>query len=195
MKRFWLALAVAIFFYTKMDILIWQRIFEANALWDLGVGSYHAGWTYALFGLMALGAVLFYPHLRRMVMFPLSLFILAFSGLEDMLYYWLDGRAIPAVLPWLNSNPLIFQPVTRTHLILSAVLWLWAVVLLEIAGELLDRKRSPMQETANHSLKTIIMRTQRTVGVWKRNVQNGVILNWIDAVGVWWINRSKESGG
>ncbi len=44
MKRFWFALALAIFFYTKMDILIWQRIFEEHKLIGLGVGVYQWGW-------------------------------------------------------------------------------------------------------------------------------------------------------
>ena len=58
MKRFWLALTVALFFYAKMDILIWQRIFETHELIDLGVGVYHWGWVQALF--MILGVLLFY---------------------------------------------------------------------------------------------------------------------------------------
>jgi hypothetical protein len=138
--RFFSGLTIGIYFFTKIDILIWQRIFEANKLWDLGIGTYHQGWTYALFGFMALGVVFFYPNVRRMVTFPLSLTILAFSGLEDILYYWLDGRAIPAALPWLNTNPLIIQPVSSHNLLLSASIWLCAVVCLEIAGAFLDRK-------------------------------------------------------
>ena len=61
MKRFWLALTVALFFYAKMDI-IWQRIFETHELIDLGVGVYHWGWVQALFGFMILGVLLFYPR-------------------------------------------------------------------------------------------------------------------------------------
>ena len=58
--------------------------------------------------LLILG-VLFSIDLRRMVTFPLSLGLLAFSGLEDILYYWLDGKSIPHFLPWLNSNPLLLN--------------------------------------------------------------------------------------
>jgi hypothetical protein len=134
MKRFWLALAVALFFYTKMDILIWQRIFEEHKLIGLGIGIYHWGWFQSLLGFMALGILACYPDRRRMVTFPLSLAILAFSGLEDVLYYWLDGKTIPAELPWLNSNPLIFKPVTVNHLILSAVFWLLIVIGLDFLG-------------------------------------------------------------
>jgi hypothetical protein len=105
MKKFWVALAVALFFYARMDILIWQRIFETHSLYDLGIGVYHWGWIQSLFGFMILGVLVCYPNLRQMFTFPLSLAILAFSGLEDILYYWLDGKALPTVLPWLDSNP------------------------------------------------------------------------------------------
>lgn len=136
---FWCALAIALYFYAKMDILIWQRIFETHQLLAVGIGTYHWGWIHALFGFMFLGGLIFYPHLRRMISFPLSLTILAFSGLEDILYYWLDGRSIPPMLPWLNLNPLILKPVTAKHLVLSAVFWILFVLVLDLAGEYLDR--------------------------------------------------------
>lgn len=139
MKRFWFALAVAIYFYTKIDILIWQRIFEEHKLTSLGIGVYHWGWLQSLFGFMALGILVCYPNRRRMVTFPLSLAILAFSGLEDVLYYWLDGKNIPTELPWLNSNPLILKPVTDDRLLISAVFWLLFVIGLDILGGLLIR--------------------------------------------------------
>jgi hypothetical protein len=123
-----------------MDILIWQRIFEANELWELGIGVYHWGWVNALFGFMALGAILFHPNLRRMITFPLSLAVLAFSGLEDILYYWLDGRSLPAELPWLNSNPLLIRPVTAERLLVSALLWLIIIVILDVVVTWLEKR-------------------------------------------------------
>jgi hypothetical protein len=139
MKRFWLALAIALFFYTKIDILIWQRIFEEHRLTNLGIGVYHWGWLQSLFGFMLLGTLACYPDWRRMVTFPISLAILAFSGSEDVLYYWLDGKNIPPVLPWLNSNPLIIKPVTVDHLLISAVFWILFVIGLDILGGFLAR--------------------------------------------------------
>ena len=138
MIRYWFALAVAMFFYAKMDILIWQRIFEANELVDLGIGVYHWGWFQGLFGFMVLGILICYPNIRRMIFFPLSLAILAFSGMEDILYYWLDGKRVPAELPWLNANPLIMKPVTAESLLVSAVFWLLIVVALYFFGEYLE---------------------------------------------------------
>jgi hypothetical protein len=140
MKKFWTAIAISLFFYARTDILIWQRIFEKNGLHDLGVGIYHWGWFQSLFGFMALGFLLFYPNKRRMVTFPLTLGLLAFSGLEDILYYWLDGKALPPRLPWLDANPLILQPVTAERLVLSAGLWLLLVIALDVYGGRMERK-------------------------------------------------------
>lgn len=155
MLRFWGALFITVFFYARMDILIWQRIFEANELWELGIGTYHWGWLQALFGFMILGALLFYPNLRRMITFPISLAVLAFSGAEDILYYWLDRRPIPAHLPWLNSNPLILKPVTSENLVISAVSWLFVILLVDVVGgaleaRLKDRAWRPGRELPGH---------------------------------------------
>ncbi len=130
MKRFWLALFVAIFFYARTDILIWQRIFESHQLW-MGIDAYHWGWVNSLFGFMLLGILVSYPSVRRMVAFPIYLGILAFSGFEDILYYWMDGRGLPSLLPWLNDNPMILKPVTSTNLVFSVILWLSFIVLLD----------------------------------------------------------------
>jgi len=76
-----------------------------------------------------------------MITFPLSLAVLAFSGFEDILYFWLDGRALPENLFWLNNNPLIFlKPVTSTRLVISALTWLLVVTLLEFVGNYMDRR-------------------------------------------------------
>jgi hypothetical protein len=124
---------------------------------------------------MTLGVVLFYPHVRRMIMFPLSLFILAFSGLEDILYYWLDGRVIPAMLPWLNKNPLIVHPISRTNLLLSASLWLCMVVLLEILGVYLDRQGRQENGSDNRRRKVTLARILPKVIIWFSNHRPGAI--------------------
>ncbi len=140
MKRYWFALAVAMFFYAKTDILIWQRIFESHQLIEIGNGVYHWGWIQTLFGFMVLGAIACYPNIRRMILFPISLAILAFSGVEDILYYWLDGKPVPALLPWLNQNPLILRPVTEHSLFISVAFWIAVVILLYVAGATLEKQ-------------------------------------------------------
>jgi hypothetical protein len=162
MKRFWLALLIAIFFYTKIDILIWQRIFEENRLTSLGIGAYHWGWLQSLFGFMILGILVCYPDWRRMVTFPISLAILAYSGSEDVLYYWLDGKNIPAELPWLNSNPLIIKPVTVEHLLVSAIFWILFVIGLDIFGGFLTGTFRKIFPKIPHALTAAWTRTKKT---------------------------------
>ena len=131
--KYLLAVVVAIWFYARIDILIWQRIFERNSLYEYGIGIYHWGWLQALFGFMVIGAVLFAPDWRKVIGYPITLAVLAYSGLEDVLYYWLDGREIPATLPWLNGNPMILHPVTNTNLVISAAFWVIVLVVLHLA--------------------------------------------------------------
>jgi len=135
LQQFWAAIVVCLFFYTWTDILIWQRIFETHELWEIGIGAYHRGWQMALYGMLLLGFVIFLPDLRKGMLFALCLYCLAHSGLEDVLYYWLDGRAIPARLPWLDEAPLIlFSAVTHLKLLLSALLWvaLWVMFTIKL---------------------------------------------------------------
>jgi hypothetical protein len=61
--------------------------------------------------------------------FLITLFIGAFSGLEDVLYYVLDGKPMPEKLPWLSSNPLIYGD-SRAALIGSVLFWMVVLVVL-----------------------------------------------------------------
>lgn len=140
MKRYWFALGVALFFYAKVDILIWQRIFEAHDLVPLGIGVYHWGWLQSLFGFMILGALGCFPNIRRMILFPISLYLLAYSGIEDILYYWLDGKSVPPSLPWLNESPLVLKPATASTVFISAAFWLAIVFLLYVTGAYLEKQ-------------------------------------------------------
>jgi hypothetical protein len=128
-----LAVIAAIWFYTKIDILIWQRIFENHSLYEYGIGVYHWGWLQSLLGYMIVGAILFAPNWREVIGYPITLAVLAYSGLEDVLYYWLDGREIPATLPWLDKNPLILHPITNTNLVLSAAFWVFVLIIIHLA--------------------------------------------------------------
>jgi hypothetical protein len=123
-RRVVTALGVGLLFYALGDVLLWQRIFETHDLYAFD-GAYQSGHRAVLLGLIGVGVVLLYEARLWAVWYGLAFYTLAFSGLEDVLYYWLDGRSIPAVLPWLNENHLIlFRPVTRTALLASAVVWI-----------------------------------------------------------------------
>lgn len=126
-----LMLAGGFLFYVLADILIWQRIFEQHALYSVGIGVYHLGYAMMLIGLILVGSIALLPKWKYSLVYAISLLILAMSGMEDILYYWLDGRLIPSVLPWLNTAPLVlFKPVTSFNLILSASFWLTVCIVL-----------------------------------------------------------------
>jgi hypothetical protein len=123
-----LAAALALTFYTFADILIWQRIFETNQMVQYA-SIYHTGWFVSLAGYAILGVVLMWGTWRDILYFLISLFVGAFSGLEDVLYYVLDGKPMPDTLPWLEGNPMILH-VSRAGVIGSVLFWLLALVLL-----------------------------------------------------------------
>jgi hypothetical protein len=128
MKKFRpiIAAALALTFYTFADILIWQRIFETNQMVQYA-DIYHTGWFVSLAGYAILGLVLMWGDWKDCLYFLISLFVGAFCGLEDILYYLLDGKRMPDSLPWLEDNPMIFH-VSREGVIWSVSLWLVALV-------------------------------------------------------------------
>lgn len=122
---------IALLFYTGTDILVWQRIFETNKLIDFA-STYHTGWFVSLAGYATVGVLLMWGAWRDCIYFLASLFVGAFSGLEDLLYYILDRKPIPASLPWLGSNPMIHS-VSRAGVIGSVVFWISMLIILYIA--------------------------------------------------------------
>lgn len=138
------ALSAGLLFYALSDILLWQRIFEAHDLYQFDA-QYQSGHVTTLVALIATGMILLYDAGLWAVWYGLAFYTLTFSGLEDVLYYWLDGRAIPASLPWLDSNPLTLHPSTALSLVVSAALWVafWAATLVLLPRlERLARRRA-----------------------------------------------------
>ncbi len=133
-----LAVALALFFYTVTDILVWQRIFEFHQLVEYA-DMYHTGWFVSLAGYATIGLILLWGQWKDCLYYLVSLAIGAFSGLEDVLYYVLDGRPMPASLPWLGSNPMIGS-VSRLGVLTSVFFWLTVMLLLYVALYWLDRK-------------------------------------------------------
>ena len=135
-RRTLLALILALGFYALSDILLWQRIFEGHGLSAFDP-EYQTGHVAILVGMMAVGAILLLDSGWWALWYQGALYTFAFGGVEDVLYYWLDGRAIPGLLPWLDRSRLIFvRPlagdVTSVELLASAALWvtLWLSVLV-----------------------------------------------------------------
>jgi len=86
-----LAAVLALTFYTFTDILIWQRIFEANQMVQYA-DIYHTGWFVSLAGYAIIGIVLMWDAWKDIAYFLISLFVGAFSGLEDcFITYWTEN--------------------------------------------------------------------------------------------------------
>jgi hypothetical protein len=130
---------LALFFYSVTDILVWQRIFEFHRLVEYA-DTYHTGWFVSLAGYATLGLVLLWGHWKDCVYYLVALFIGAFSGLEDVLYYVLDGRPLPASLPWLDNNPMIGAS-SRNGLLTSVFFWFAMLIVLYIGLYWSQRKR------------------------------------------------------
>ena len=140
-----IAAIIAIFFYTFTDILVWQRVFEANKLVAYA-DAYHTGWFVTLAGYATIGIILMWDMWKECLYFLLALFVGAFSGLEDILYYVLDKRPMPASLPWLKDNPMIYTS-SRTGVISSVLFWMGTLVILYMM--LFLRQKRPVQDSMN----------------------------------------------
>ena len=134
---------IALIFYTFTDIIIWQRIFEANNMVEYA-HAYHTGWFVSLAGYATIGVLLMWGAWKDCFYFLSVLFVGAFSGLEDMLYYLLDWKPIPEALPWLANNPMIYHS-SRAGLVGSVFFWLIALLILY----LLLYREQPKTQLAN----------------------------------------------
>jgi hypothetical protein len=137
---------IALLFYTVTDILIWQRIFEANQMTHYA-NTYHTGWFVTLAGYALMGLVFMWGSWKECVYFLAALFIGAFSGLEDVLYYVLDGKQMPPYLPWLDPNPLVFDT-TRIGVLISVSFWMVTLVILYFFLFVWRKKQPPLKEDA-----------------------------------------------
>jgi len=117
------ALGVGLFFYALSDLLLWQRIFEAHDLFQYD-RQYQSGHVTTLVAMIGVGVVLLWDLRLWALWYAAAFYTLTFSGLCDVLYYWLDHRAIPGAMPWLNDDPFVlFKPAGGWGLVASAVVW------------------------------------------------------------------------
>jgi len=143
-----LAVLIALLFYTVTDILIWQRIFEANQIVEYA-DIYHTGWFVSLAGYALLGVLFMWNDWKACLYFLIALFVGAFSGLEDVLYYLLDRKPMPEALPWLSGNPLIYGT-SRTGVLASVFFWLVVLGILYYVFFIWrkERPRAKLKESA-----------------------------------------------
>lgn len=150
-RRVVLAVAVGLGFYSLSDVLLWQRIFEANNLSTFD-DAYQTGHVAILVGIIGVGAVLLLESGWLALWFGGAMYATAFGGAADVLYYWLDARPIPGELPWLDRSRLIFvRPltgdVTNVELIASTALWILVCAAVLLLAPRLDRYRSSSART------------------------------------------------
>src|SRR5437867_11013044 len=137
-RRTLLALILALGFIALRDSLLCQRIFGSHGLSAFDP-EYQTGHVAILVGMMAVGAILLLDSGWWALWYQGALYTFAFGGVEDVLYYWLDGRAIPGLLPWLDPSRLILvRPlagaVTSVEPLASAALWLTLSLSVVVLG-------------------------------------------------------------
>lgn len=93
--------------------------------------AYNAMWYLALLGFVLILGVAY-----RSIALPLGVLLWSSNGGEDALYYWLQLRAVPSRLPWLDGHVLIWQPPTDVSVIAGFV-----VGLVVLAGAVVLEER------------------------------------------------------
>src|ERR1700730_14569150 len=81
------ALVIGLFFYALSDLLLWQRIFEQHSMFQFDYQS-KSGHVSTLVAMIGIGVVLLWDAKLWAVWYAAAFYTLAFSGLEDILYYW-----------------------------------------------------------------------------------------------------------
>jgi len=123
-RKVLVALAAGLFFYALSDVLLWQRIFESHDMWEYQ-RQYDTGHVTTLVALIGVGMVLLWDRKLYALWYAGAFYTLAFGGFCDTLYYWIDHRAIPTAMPWLNGDPFIlFKPAGGLGLVASSALWI-----------------------------------------------------------------------
>jgi len=140
------ALATGLFFYALSDVLLWQRIFEVHDLFQYDM-QYQSGHVTTLVALIGVGVVLLWDARLYALWYAAAFYTLAFGGACDVLYYWIDHRAVPAAMPWLYDDPFIlFKPAGGWGIVASSAIWvvIWVAALwaAPIAERLLKIARS-----------------------------------------------------
>ena len=90
-------------------------------------------------GYATIGLILLWGNWKDCLYFLTALGVGAFSGLEDVMYYILDCKPMPASLPWLGRNSVIYAS-SRTGVISSVIFWMGSLVVLYVVLYLWWRK-------------------------------------------------------
>lgn len=144
MRRAAFATMSVVLVWAIQDILVWQRLFEARGLYQFD--TQYQNWHHAFLVLMIVAGTIWIRNLWAFG-FAVATWTLAYSGLADVLYYWLDLRAIPDRLPWLDiAHPwILVHPVSSAGVVISSTIWLgfWiaAIIVAMLSSRRLERSR------------------------------------------------------
>lgn len=120
-------------------LAIWTEMDIAGASLHQMRAAYNAVWYLALLGFVLILGVAY-----RSIALPLGVLLWSSNGGEDTLYYWLQLRAVPTRLPWLDGHGLIWQPPTDVSVIAGFVVGLAVLVGVVVVEEfLVQRYRRP----------------------------------------------------
>ena len=112
----WLGLAFAwVAVWAVYDIAVVEGTLRPTDDTFPQIGAYHAATFLFLVPLTTLAVF------RRRALTPLLLFL---GGWEDLLYFWFQGRSVPASLPWIPGNPSDLALFARALLALAVAVWL-----------------------------------------------------------------------
>jgi hypothetical protein len=136
-RRAALAVAFALLLWTAQDIGVWYLFIERRGLdHDPTIGAvYQQLHELVLLALVVAGVLTLRARPWLAAWFAGATWTLAYSGLADILYYWLALRPLPGTFPWLDgwSHILVIgHPATGASLLASSALWaaVWALALV-----------------------------------------------------------------
>lgn len=135
-KRFWIAFTVAIIVVIVIsywDIMSMRSNVVASSPSEYTNGHFISGWGTLFYSfadfLILLVPICYFLFYRRDFSKAIAIFITSkiclMFGVADVFYFWLQGKMIPATLPWLTPHTHIgwftnYSGVTNISLLISA---------------------------------------------------------------------------
>lgn len=155
MRRALVATTLAILLWSAQDAIIWRGWFDGRP-WSRTVDVYQFWHQALLVALIVVGMALLRG--KWAVWFAGATWVLANSGLPDVLYYWLALRPLPENWPWLDAvHPLVIgHPATTGSVLLSSAIWL-AVALASAAMFRLAELNHLVKEAVDRDVERVVV--------------------------------------
>jgi len=144
------ATIIALVLFAWQDAMLWGHLIERDGMQYLA-GEYHDGWRVMRDALVIVGGILLAPRWVEVAFYTATLFLFSVNGFVDVLYCWLDGRAIPSGFVWecdawhLCALPgPLNGPALVVGVVMFAAAWasLWMMIILSLAR--IEKRRASM---------------------------------------------------